>query len=64
MAKFEWLSTEGQRKDLAKWKSDAVGQAAGATRVKEEGRLDLAGSSKKRAKARKETTSMVDALFA
>ena len=62
--KYEWLFTESQRKDLTKWKSDAVGQAARATSVKEEGRPDLAASSKKRvAKSRKETSSMVDALF-
>ena len=62
--KYEWLVTESQRKDLTKWKSDAVGQAARATSVKEEGRLDLAASSKKPvAKSRKETSSMVDALF-
>ena len=62
--KYEWLFTESQRKDLTKWKSDAVGQAARSTSVKEEGRPELAASSKKHvAKSRTETSSMVDALF-
>ena len=63
VVKYEWLFTESQRKDLTKWKSDAVGQAARATSAKDEGHLDLATSKKRVAKSKKETSSMVDALF-
>jgi hypothetical protein len=63
LLKYEWLFTESQRKDLTKWKSDAVGQAARATSAKDEGHPDLATSKKRVTKSKTETSSMVDALF-